>query len=89
MCAAAPAPRPMYDVIAAASTDWKLGSDVIAFAIVSVTAGAAAGAPWTTPPLDVLCRYEDEWAAPYSCSALVVDMPRPKCCPIAGKELLP
>jgi hypothetical protein len=55
----------MYDVIAAASTDWKLGSEVIAFAIVSVTAGAGAAGPWT-PTLDDLCRYDDEWAAPYS-----------------------
>ena len=78
----------MYDVIAAASTDWKLGSDVIAFAIVSVTAGAGAVTPPWTPPLDDLCRYDDEWAAPYICSGLVA-IPKPKCCPIAGKELLP
>jgi len=62
----------------------KHGSDVIAFARVSVTAGAAV--PWPPPRLLVLCRYV--WA-PYSCSGLD-DPPRPppNRCPSAG-ELFP
>ena len=65
----------MTDVIAAASADWKLGSDVMAFASVSVTAGATA--PWPPPPprprLLALCRYD--WA--YICSGLDGTLERP------------
>ena len=80
---AAALPRPMTDVIAAASTDWKLGSNVIAFASVSVTAGAIA--PWPPPRLLALCRYD--WA--YNCSGLD-GTPRlpPNRCPNADEILL-
>jgi hypothetical protein len=74
----------MTDVIAAAAIiDWKIGSDVIAFASVFVTAGATA--PWPPPRLLALSRYD--WA--YNCSGLD-GTPRlpPNRCPNADEILL-